>query len=238
MSLIFEKYDEDEKKEYSWYDSSSVLYSVCSDPENGLKELIVVFNNGTAYLYKDVDVYDYLLFSRGGLDGSQGKSFYRFIRNKYQGEKLSNFDIEELKMKFKRWMNGQSKPHTYFISGHRDLTKEEFDKNYAPAIDFIIENDSGSMFVVGDYEGADILAQNYLIDVLNFNPKNITVYHIGDKPNNINPKITNFIGGFLTDEERDSAMTNASVKDIAFVRDNTKWSGTAQNILRRFLLKK
>ena len=77
-----------------------------------------------------------------------------------------------------------------------------------------------------------------IINYYNINTKNITVYHIGDKPNNINSKITNFIGGFLTDEERDSAMTNASVKDIAFVRDNTKWSGTAQNILRRFLLKK
>ena len=54
-----------------------------------------------------------------------------------------------------------------------------------------------------------------------------------DKPRNINPKIINTVGGFKTDEERDAAMTNASFDDIAFVRNYTELSGTAQNILRR-----
>ena len=56
-----------------------------------------------------------------------------------------------------------------------------------------------------------------------------------ESPRNINPKITNTVGGFQSDEERDSAMTNNSYKDIAFVRNHTELSGTAQNILRRFL---
>ena len=91
-------------------------------------------------------------------------------------------------------------------------------------------------FVVGDFDGVDIMAQNYLMDVLNVEPDRVTVYYMGDGPKNINPKITQTKGGFKTHEERDSAMTANSFEDIAFVRDHTKLSGTAQNILRRKLL--
>lgn len=44
---------------------------------------------------------------------------------------------------------------TYFISGHRDLTWEEFTKWYAPAISKVICTDKEARFVVGDCEGAD-----------------------------------------------------------------------------------
>lgn len=45
-------------------------------------------------------------------------------------------------------------------------------------------------------------------------------------------------GGFETDRDRDSAMTNASSEDIAFIRSKSKWdSGTAENILRRHTMK-
>lgn len=38
--------------------------------------------------------------------------------------------------------------------------------------------------------------------------------------------------------DRDSAMTNASSEDIAFIRSKSKWdSGTAENILRRHTMK-
>ena len=57
-----------------------------------------------------------------------------------------------------------------------------------------------------------------------------------DKPRNINPKIMNTIGGFENDEERDSAMTMVSGHDIAYVRNHMEWSGTGQNILRRYLI--
>jgi hypothetical protein len=80
------------------------------------------------------------------------------------------------------------------------------------------------------------MAQNYLVDVLNVEPERITVYHMFEKPRNINPKITNTVGGFKSDDERDEAMTKASFEDIAFVRDIKRLSGTAQNILRRHQL--
>ena len=58
-----------------------------------------------------------------------------------------------------------------------------------------------------------------------------------DSPRNKNEKVVKLKGGFKNDEERDAAMTAASSEDIAFVRDNNKISGTASNILRRYLLK-
>jgi nicotinic acid mononucleotide adenylyltransferase len=40
------------------------------------------------------------------------------------------------------------------------------------------------------------------------------------------------------DRDRDSAMTNVSSEDIAFIRSKSKWdSGTAENILRRHTMK-
>lgn len=42
----------------------------------------------------------------------------------------------------------------YFISGHRDLTQEEFDANYAPAIEDAIE--------VVKYRNGLILKQNLM----------------------------------------------------------------------------
>lgn len=127
---------------------------------------------------------------------------------------------------------------TYFISGHRDITQEEFEKNYGSIIKNIVDNNSlGTIrFIMGDYYGVDIMAQNYLIDTLNFPPDRICVYHMFDKPKNIHPKIENRVGGFSNDEERDAAMTRDSHIDIAFVRDHLKLSGTAMNILRRNLL--
>lgn len=125
---------------------------------------------------------------------------------------------------------------TYFISGHRNITFEEFEKNYAKALELAAQEQSN--FVVGDYYGVDIMAQNYLIETLKIDPDKITVYHMFESPRNINPKIKNTKGGFTSDSERDAAMTEASDEDIAFVRDPKKWSGTGENILRRHKLKK
>ena len=46
----------------------------------------------------------------------------------------------------------------YFISGHRDLTDEEFAEHYIPVLSKIIEDDLFADFVVGDCEGCDKMA--------------------------------------------------------------------------------
>ena len=125
---------------------------------------------------------------------------------------------------------------TYFISGHRNITKDEFENNYVPALREALEN-KDAYFVVGDCNGADIMAQNYLLDVACLNPRRLTVYHMFDKPRNKNPKVQNLKGGFTSDSGRDSQMTQDSDVDIAFIRDPKKMSGTGENILRRYKLK-
>jgi hypothetical protein len=237
--LITSTYDKEKRTEKSWYESSSVFYSEFIEDEfKNEGDLIVTFNNGSTYKYKNVKITpDYLMFKHGGLEGSHGKALNFHIKPKYEFEKCDSKDITEL-VKEKIDVNlkqiEENYNKTYFISGHRDITDDEF-SIYKQKIDEVLEHTPDAYFVVGDYQGVDIMSQNYLIE-RNVNPINITVYHMFTEPRNINPNIANVIGGFKTDEERDAAMTAISKHDIAFVRKHTKLSGTAQNILRRHIL--
>lgn len=122
---------------------------------------------------------------------------------------------------------------TYFISGHRDLTWEEFAKWYAPAINKILNKDNSSSFVVAECQGADQMAQDYLI-ACGVIPIDVTVYHMLKSPRYLAHRGMRTLGGFTSDEERDAAMTKDSDCDIAFIRKGRETSGTAQNILRRW----
>lgn len=127
----------------------------------------------------------------------------------------------------------------YFISGHRDLTQEEFDKYYKPAIDnALLKNKPLAEFIVGDYEGCDTMAQQYLYELTEkyawFHYDQVCVYHMGDKPMNLMCEYFDTFGDFNSDEERDAQMTIDSYYDIAFVRPGKRDSGTAQNIIRRY----
>lgn len=92
MSKIFNFYANDTDK--TWYQSSNIKYSECIDHDNDLKTLKVVFNNGTQYKYKKVDVRDYLLFRDAS---SQGKALNEYIKPKgYEYEKMENADLATL----------------------------------------------------------------------------------------------------------------------------------------------
>lgn len=99
--ISFRFYDKDEKRDYVWYDSSNVVYSECDDKENDYKTLRVVFKNGATYEYSNVDVNDYVAFVHGGIDGSNGKALNKFIKPKYQCERLTNTDLMELEQELK-----------------------------------------------------------------------------------------------------------------------------------------
>lgn len=92
--ILFRYYDKKNKIDRAWYDSSNILYSECDDKENDLKTLRIVFKKGDMYEYKKVDVNDYLMFMAGGLDGSNGKAFYKFIRPKYEVEKKEPVSLD------------------------------------------------------------------------------------------------------------------------------------------------
>jgi hypothetical protein len=123
-----------------------------------------------------------------------------------------------------------------FISGHLDLTKEEFNKHYKPLLDAAI--DRGEFFIVGDARGADFMAQEYLAEQRdkNLQPVILQVFHMFEKPRNCVPGVITF-GGFISDDERDTTMTVVSNKDIAWVRPGREKSGTAKNLDRRKRLK-
>ena len=116
---------------------------------------------------------------------------------------------------------------TYFVSGHLDLTKEEFNVHYVPCLREALKQNNVS-FVVGDAKGADSMAQDYLsqYDV------RVTVFHMFAKPRYA-VKHFNIIGGFKSDDESDAAMTSSSNVDIAWVRPGREKSGTAKNLDRR-----
>ena len=243
MGVLTKFYDKETRTDKVWYNSSNIYYSEFVENENDNSgQLYVVFKNGSKYQYKDVDMpTDYLIFKKGGLDGSNGKALNAYIKPKYDFVKMEPVDIDLLEEERKRieglledTKKEDKKEDVYFISGHRDVTEEEFSLNYEPVIDAVLNKNPNSLFVIGDYYGVDIMAQNYLLDTLEIQPEHVFVYHMFDKPRNANPKVVNFCKGFQSDEERDAAMTAASTDDIAFVRDHTKLSGTAQNILRRY----
>lgn len=236
--IINKFYDARTKTQKVWYDSSMIYFTKMVEDETENKgNLTVVFKNGATYVYKDVRLEDYVLLVAGGTDGSNGKTLNKLIKPKYEYEKIADISIPELEKELEGLLaqeqhDTDKKEHTYFISGHRDITQDEFDYNYAAILDKLVE-DENTLFVVGDCDGADIMAQNILMDEFMLSPDRITVYHAYGKPRNLNPKITNVIGGFSSHVEKDEAMTKASSYDVAFVRDWKKMSGTAQNILRR-----
>ena len=115
------------------------------------------------------------------------------------------------------------------ISGHTDITQEQFQKYYQPLIDEYV--DKGAKFIVGGAYGTDSMAQHYLAT------KNVdvTVYDKGDQNNVHDPEKFNHLNGFPSYPKRDAAMTENSTVDIAFLRNDrmAKGSGSCANIVRR-----
>lgn len=114
---------------------------------------------------------------------------------------------------------------TVFVSGHLDLTEEEFREHYGPRI--LEAHAQGWDFAVGDARGTDQMTQDFLKRMAG----RVTVYHMGDAPR-YNAGFPT-VGRLANDEERDAAMTCESARDIAWVRPGREKSGTARNLARR-----
>ena len=240
--VLFKIYDEKTKTQQAWYDSTMFIYTKAVEKENTNNvNLFVTFKNGWTYKYKNVKMEDYILLLSGFEQSSHGKTLNRVIKPNYEFERTEDMDVNNIWNQYNKLKEEESQKttdisKTYFISGHRDITENEFELNYQESLNQIVSEIPDCKFVVGDCSGVDIMSQNYLIDVLQIEPSRITVYHMMESPRNINEKITQTKGGFKSDDERDEAMTKNSIADVAFVRDVKKNSGTAQNILRRHLL--
>lgn len=136
----------------------------------------------------------------------------------------------------------------FFISGHMDLTKEEFAQHYEPLIN--AAHVQGASFVVGDAPGCDYMAQRLLTKLdagVPHEERKTQVFHMLERPrhsfgsgfgshNNVpSGRGYDLVGGFKSDDERDAAMTASSTNDIAWVRPekSKRSSGTAKNLRRR-----
>ena len=131
--------------------------------------------------------------------------------------------------------------NVYFISGHLDFSKDEFETHYVPKINEALA--SGANFVIGDARGVDTMAQEYLADKTT--PGQVTIYHIYSSPRNCVSANYLKVGHYTNYTERDAAMTLASTHDIAYVRSveeqkklfgpkyRHRISGTEKNLIRR-----
>ncbi len=120
-----------------------------------------------------------------------------------------------------------------FISGHGNLTFEEFIEYYKPQIDKALE--LNHFFIVSDFRGCDVLAQEYLKNKTD----KVVIYHCFDKPRyrvdiiDLDSGDWYYKSGYNNDYNRDEVMTKNSDYDIAWVRIGKENSGTAKNIKRR-----
>lgn len=90
--IVYNKYLDNQ--DYTWYDSSNVIFSKCYDnPDSSSKTLKIVFKNGRTYIYKDVDINDYLTFKTAQ---SNGQSVNTSIIKKYKGVRISDTDVDKL----------------------------------------------------------------------------------------------------------------------------------------------
>ena len=94
--IIHRDYDQEKRLDRVWYNSSNVFYSECEDVVDDYKILRVVFNNGATYEYRNVDVNDYVMFVRGGLDGSNGRALNKYIKPKCECERIEDLGKEKL----------------------------------------------------------------------------------------------------------------------------------------------
>ena len=125
----------------------------------------------------------------------------------------------------------------YFVSGHRDLTQEEFDEHYIPLIDKVLKEDIWAEFIVGDWEGCDTIFVEYMISKRSYPDIIVTCVE--------NPRIKPFGDDLFhycrtysklcnTYDECDAFMTQESDFDIAWIRPGKEDSHTANNIRRRY----
>lgn len=91
MAIVYNKYVDN--KDYTWYDSSNVLYSLCYNTTEQGKTVKIVFKNGRTYIYKNVDVNDYIAFRSSE---STGKAVNQYIVKKYEGVRLPDTDLDKL----------------------------------------------------------------------------------------------------------------------------------------------
>lgn len=108
-------------RDHVWYDSSNVVYSECIDTDNEFKTLKIVFKEGRTYLYKSVDVEDYIRFKNAE---SNGKAFNQFIK-KYECVRMPDTEKKTLDELMESFINEDSQTSEAFSNLHYALAINE-----------------------------------------------------------------------------------------------------------------
>jgi len=89
--IVYNRYVNQE--DHVWYDSSNIVYSKCYDAQSSPTRTVkIVFKQGRTYVYRNVDVNDYVRFKTAQ---STGKAFNQLIK-KYDAVRLSDTDLDKL----------------------------------------------------------------------------------------------------------------------------------------------
>ena len=128
--IVFNKYVNG--KDHTWYDSSNVFYSLCYDNPGAKKILRIVFKQGRTYLYKDVDVNDYIAFK---MSPSSGEGVNINIIKKYPAIRLPDTDLESLETMREEFTNDNKKAEEVFSNFAYHIDYDEISGNFKLSID-------------------------------------------------------------------------------------------------------
>ena len=122
----------------------------------------------------------------------------------------------------------------YFVSGHRDLTMEEFDRHYVYQLDRVLAEDPYAEFVVGDWEGSDTIFVKYMEEY--YTDVRIHIFYVFSsriEEGEFNEYRFHECNNY---DDCDASMTRHSDFDITWIRPGREDSHTAKNIKRRYNL--
>ncbi|MCL2313378.1 MAG: hypothetical protein FWC41_13060 [Firmicutes bacterium] len=141
MAILVKKTDSKTKIEEIWYESSNIYYTRVDLSKSDNKilheapgitfnvptiDVVVVFNRGAQYLYKEVEIHDYISFIEildRENNNSHGKAFIKFIKP-YPFEKLQDVDINrELQVPQTEFQ--EKVDHCYNMMINGNVTDEE-----------------------------------------------------------------------------------------------------------------
>lgn len=112
-------------KDHTWYDSTNVIYSLCYDNNEATKTVKIVFKNGRTYVYRNVNVEDYIMFKNSD---SQGKAVNTYIVKKYEGVRINDTVLDfinEYKDKLIAETNDISKTPFENLLYHMDMCQKD-----------------------------------------------------------------------------------------------------------------
>lgn len=98
--IKYNYYNQEKELDRVWFDSSNILYGECDDSSNSQeKNVTLVFKGGIQYLYKNVNIGDWMDFK---MSQSQGKALNEIFKAKgYEYCKLEErVDLEKLENEF------------------------------------------------------------------------------------------------------------------------------------------